>query len=111
MLLIWGREDRVNLIDGALVALKQIPRAATASFSGSVGTWAQLEKFDGSASSPSTSWKVSEMGLRSLGYLRIESTDVAAWREYGLKVLRHGRGLRGHRRCAVPAWTSSPLAW
>ena len=27
------------------------------------------------------------MGLRSLGYLRIESTDVAAWREYGLKVL------------------------
>jgi 3,4-dihydroxy-9,10-secoandrosta-1,3,5(10)-triene-9,17-dione 4,5-dioxygenase len=27
------------------------------------------------------------MGLRSLGYLRIEATDVAAWREYGLKVL------------------------
>ena len=27
------------------------------------------------------------MSLRSLGYLRIESTDVAAWREYGLKVL------------------------
>lgn len=25
--------------------------------------------------------------IRSLGYLRIESTDVAAWREYGLKVL------------------------
>ncbi|MFI9384990.1 iron-dependent extradiol dioxygenase HsaC [Kutzneria sp. NPDC052558] len=27
------------------------------------------------------------MGIRSLGYLRIEATDVAAWREYGLKVL------------------------
>jgi 3,4-dihydroxy-9,10-secoandrosta-1,3,5(10)-triene-9,17-dione 4,5-dioxygenase len=25
--------------------------------------------------------------IRSLGYLRIEATDVAAWREYGLKVL------------------------
>src|SRR5690349_9215376 len=27
------------------------------------------------------------MSLRSLGYLRIEATDVPAWREYGLKVL------------------------
>lgn len=27
------------------------------------------------------------MTIRSLGYLRIEATDVAAWREYGLKVL------------------------
>jgi len=27
------------------------------------------------------------MGIRSLGYLRIEATDVPAWREYGLKVL------------------------
>jgi 3,4-dihydroxy-9,10-secoandrosta-1,3,5(10)-triene-9,17-dione 4,5-dioxygenase len=27
------------------------------------------------------------MGIRSLGYLRIEATDVAAWREFGLKVL------------------------
>jgi 3,4-dihydroxy-9,10-secoandrosta-1,3,5(10)-triene-9,17-dione 4,5-dioxygenase len=26
-------------------------------------------------------------GIRSLGYLRIESTNVAAWREYALKVL------------------------
>lgn len=25
--------------------------------------------------------------IRSLGYMRIEATDVAAWREYGLKVL------------------------
>ncbi len=27
------------------------------------------------------------MGLRSLGYMRIEATDMAAWHEYGLKVL------------------------
>ena len=34
------------------------------------------------------------MNIRSLGYLRIESTDVPAWREYGLKVLGmvEGRG-------------------
>ena len=34
------------------------------------------------------------MSIRSLGYLRIESTDVPAWREYGLKVLGmvEGRG-------------------
>ena len=35
------------------------------------------------------------MSIRSLGYLRIESTDVGAWREYALKVLGmvEGRGL------------------
>lgn len=27
------------------------------------------------------------MGIRSLGYLRIEATDMEKWREYGLKVL------------------------
>lgn len=27
------------------------------------------------------------MAISSLGYLRIESTDVPAWREFGLKVL------------------------
>jgi 3,4-dihydroxy-9,10-secoandrosta-1,3,5(10)-triene-9,17-dione 4,5-dioxygenase len=27
------------------------------------------------------------MGIRSLAYLRIEATDIAAWRDYGLKVL------------------------
>lgn len=35
------------------------------------------------------------MSIRSLGYLRIESTDVGAWREYALKVLGmvEGNGL------------------
>src|SRR6201999_827241 len=29
----------------------------------------------------------SSTGIRSLGYLRIEATDMAAWRGYGLEVL------------------------
>jgi 3,4-dihydroxy-9,10-secoandrosta-1,3,5(10)-triene-9,17-dione 4,5-dioxygenase len=35
------------------------------------------------------------MSIQSLGYLRIEATDVGAWREYGLKVLGmvEGKGL------------------
>jgi 4,5:9,10-diseco-3-hydroxy-5,9,17-trioxoandrosta-1(10),2-diene-4-oate hydrolase len=45
VLLIWGREDRVNPLDGALLALKTIPRAELHVF-GRCGHWAQLEKFD-----------------------------------------------------------------
>ena len=44
VLLMWGREDRVNPLDGALVALKLIPRAQLHVF-GRCGHWAQLEKF------------------------------------------------------------------
>ena len=35
-----------------------------------------------------------QQGISSLGYLRIESADVAAWREFGVKVLglTEGRG-------------------
>ncbi len=43
VLLIWGREDRVNPLDGALVALKQIRKAQLHVF-GRCGHWAQLEK-------------------------------------------------------------------
>jgi 4,5:9,10-diseco-3-hydroxy-5,9,17-trioxoandrosta-1(10),2-diene-4-oate hydrolase len=45
VLLIWGREDRVNPLDGALVALKTIPRVQLHVF-GQCGHWAQVEKFD-----------------------------------------------------------------
>ena len=45
VLLIWGREDRVNPLDGALVALKLIRRAQLHVFGG-CGHWAQLEKAD-----------------------------------------------------------------
>jgi 4,5:9,10-diseco-3-hydroxy-5,9,17-trioxoandrosta-1(10),2-diene-4-oate hydrolase len=45
VLLVWGREDRVNPLDGAFVALKLIPRAQLHVFGG-CGHWAMLEKFD-----------------------------------------------------------------
>jgi 4,5:9,10-diseco-3-hydroxy-5,9,17-trioxoandrosta-1(10),2-diene-4-oate hydrolase len=45
VLLIWGREDRVNPLDGALAALKLIRHAQLHVF-GSCGHWAQLEKSD-----------------------------------------------------------------
>jgi len=44
VLLIWGREDRVNPLDGALVAVKSIPRVQLHVFGG-CGHWAQAEKF------------------------------------------------------------------
>jgi len=44
-LLIWGREDRVNPLDGALLALKLIRKAQLHVFS-ECGHWAQVEKFD-----------------------------------------------------------------
>lgn len=45
VLLVWGREDRVNPVDGALVALKLIKRARLHVF-GECGHWAQIERFD-----------------------------------------------------------------
>lgn len=45
VLLVWGREDRVNPIDGGFAALKLIPRAELHVFGG-CGHWAMLEKFD-----------------------------------------------------------------
>jgi 4,5:9,10-diseco-3-hydroxy-5,9,17-trioxoandrosta-1(10),2-diene-4-oate hydrolase len=45
VLLVWGREDRVNPLDGALLAVKTIQRAQLHVF-GRCGHWAQLEKFD-----------------------------------------------------------------
>jgi len=46
VLLIWGREDRVNPVDGALVAMKMIRRAQLHVFGG-CGHWVQLEKAAG----------------------------------------------------------------
>ncbi len=43
------------------------------------------------------------MGIRSLGYMRIEATDMAAWRDYGLKVLGMVEGKGTNPRRAVPA--------
>ncbi len=41
-LLTWGREDRVNPLDGAMVALKLIPKASLHVFP-KCGHWAQIE--------------------------------------------------------------------
>ncbi|MGB3771502.1 MAG: 4,5:9,10-diseco-3-hydroxy-5,9,17-trioxoandrosta-1(10),2-diene-4-oate hydrolase [Rhodococcus sp. (in: high G+C Gram-positive bacteria)] len=45
VLLVWGREDRVNPLDGAMVALKTIARAQLHVFGG-CGHWAMIEKVD-----------------------------------------------------------------
>jgi 4,5:9,10-diseco-3-hydroxy-5,9,17-trioxoandrosta-1(10),2-diene-4-oate hydrolase len=45
VLLLWGREDRVNPVDGALLAMKLIRRVQLHVFGG-CGHWVQLEKFD-----------------------------------------------------------------
>jgi 4,5:9,10-diseco-3-hydroxy-5,9,17-trioxoandrosta-1(10),2-diene-4-oate hydrolase len=45
VLLLWGREDRVNPLDGALVAVKLI-RKAQLHVLGGCGHWVQLERFD-----------------------------------------------------------------
>ncbi|MFI8388121.1 alpha/beta fold hydrolase [Streptomyces sp. NPDC085540] len=44
-LLTWGREDRVNPLDGALLARKAIPDARLHVFP-RCGHWAQTEAFD-----------------------------------------------------------------
>jgi 4,5:9,10-diseco-3-hydroxy-5,9,17-trioxoandrosta-1(10),2-diene-4-oate hydrolase len=44
-LLTWGREDRVNPLDGAMVALKLLPRAELHVFP-NCGHWAQIEAAD-----------------------------------------------------------------
>lgn len=44
-LLVWGREDRVNPLDGALIALKLIKNAQLHVF-GRCGHWVQVEKRD-----------------------------------------------------------------
>jgi len=45
VLLLWGREDRVNPVDGALLAMKLIRRVQLHVFSG-CGHWVQLERAD-----------------------------------------------------------------
>jgi 4,5:9,10-diseco-3-hydroxy-5,9,17-trioxoandrosta-1(10),2-diene-4-oate hydrolase len=44
-LLTWGREDRVNPLDGAMAALKLIPKAQLHVFP-NCGHWAQIEAAD-----------------------------------------------------------------
>ena len=86
VLLIWGREDRVNPVDGALVAMKMIRRAQLHVFGG-CGHWVQLEKAAEFNRLAIEFLEGDERMISSLGYLRIESADPSAWREFGVKVL------------------------
>ena len=50
--------------------------------------------------------------ISSLGYLRIESADTAAWREFGVKVLGPDRGARDPRRApSTCGWMTFPPGW
>ncbi len=74
MLLIWGREDRVNPVDGALVAMKMIRRAQLHVFGG-CGHWVQLEKVGRIQPAGDRVPERRRHVISSLGYLRIESAD------------------------------------
>lgn len=49
--------------------------------------------------------------IRSLGYLRIEATDISAWREYGLKVLGMVEGRAPRRAPCICGWMTSRHGW
>ena len=96
VLLIWGREDRVNPLDGALVALKLIRRAQLHVFGG-CGHWAQLEKFD-EFNQLVISFLEGGRGRWTADPVAWLSADRVgrrrAWREFGVRVLgmAEGRG-------------------
>ena len=50
--------------------------------------------------------------ISSLGYLRIESADPGAWREFGLKILgmTEGDGAR-NQTLSTCGWTNSRPVW
>ena len=50
------------------------------------------------------------MSIKALGYMRIEATDVAAWREFALKVLGMVEGDGAPARCTC-GWTRWLRAW
>ena len=112
VLLIWGREDRVNPLDGALVALKQIPRVQLHVF-GQCGHWAQLEKFDEfnklTVDFLNGVLGGVDMSIRSLGYLRHRGHRRVGLARVRAQGARHGRGHgRRPRARSICGWTSFP---
>ncbi len=100
-LLTWGREDRVNPLDGAMVALKLIPKASLHVFP-NCGHWAQIEAAD-EFREVATAFLARHVerrrssmtiDIRSMGYARVASTDLEAWKLFAGKVLglAEGRG-------------------
>ena len=49
--------------------------------------------------------------IGSLGYLRIESADVAAWREFGVRILGLTEGRGPKTAPCTSGWTTSPPGW
>ena len=102
-LLTWGREDRVNPLDGALVALKVIPRATLHVFP-NCGHWAQIEAAEEFAEVATaflarhverpTRRALVTIDIKSMGYVRVASTDLEQWTTFAGKVLglAEGRG-------------------
>ena len=100
-LLTWGREDRVNPIDGAFTALKLIPKAQLHVFP-NCGHWAQIEAADEFAEITTNflarhverSKTRVTIDIRSMGYVRVSSTDLDQWKLFAGKVLglAEGRG-------------------
>ncbi len=99
-LLTWGREDRVNPLDGAMVALKLIPKAQLHVFP-RCGHWAQIEAADEfrEVALQFLNRHVERteevtIDIKSMGYVRVASTDLDAWKTFAGKVLglAEGRG-------------------
>jgi hypothetical protein len=117
-LLIWGREDRVNPLDGALVPLKLLRNCQLHVFGG-CGHWAQLEKFDEFNRSPSTSWRATGKQQAKGRHDEHPIAGVLADREcQARRVARLGLRCSAWWRAAVtrPAlftcgWTTSRPGW
>ena len=101
-LLTWGREDRVNPLDGAMVALKLIPKASLHVFP-NCGHWAQIEAADEfrevataflARHVETPEGVLMTIDIRSMGYVRVASTDLEEWQKFAGKVLglAEGRG-------------------
>ena len=97
-LLTWGREDRVNPLDGAMVALKLIRKASLHVFP-NCGHWAQIEAAEEfrevATAFLAGTWKsgvLMTIDVRSMGYARVASTDLEQWKQFAGKVLGLGEG-------------------
>ena len=112
-LLTWGREDRVNPLDGALIALKLIPKARLHVFP-NCGHWAQIEAAD-EFHAVSRAFlaahverpKTVTIDIKSLGYVRVESQTWTRGRRSTARCSAWPRGAARPRATSTGASTSS----
>ena len=101
-LLTWGREDRVNPLDGALVALKLIPKAHAARVPELRALGADRGRRRVRRGRPPAFLgpprreepRSMTIDIKSMGYVRVASTDLEQWQTFAGKVLglAEGRG-------------------